>query len=113
MGLKRIFIPNLKSFRKIEKISQMKLAEKCDTDASYIGQIEMGIRFPSMELIEKIARALKIEPYRFFMEDPGDPYADLGDLTDFLSKLPNYTREDMIDRLDAAIKAAVREALRP
>jgi transcriptional regulator with XRE-family HTH domain len=113
MGLKQNFVQNLKMFRKIEKISQMKLAEKCDTDTSYIGQIEMGIRFPSIDLIEKMARALRVEPYRLFMDEPGETYGDLDDITDFLTKLPNHTREDMIDRLNTAIKAAVRQALYP
>jgi transcriptional regulator with XRE-family HTH domain len=111
MSLKQIFVQNLKKLRKIKKISQMKLAEKCDTDASYIGQIEMGIRFPSMELIEKIARALRVEPYRLFMEEPDEPCGDLDDITVFLTKLPNQAREELIDRLDAAIKAAVRQTV--
>ena len=44
----------------------MKLAEFCNTSPSYIGDIEIGRRFPSMELIEKIAEILRIEPYQFF-----------------------------------------------
>jgi predicted transcriptional regulator len=38
----------LKKSRNIEGVSQMKLAELRDTSPSYIGQIEMGKRFPSM-----------------------------------------------------------------
>jgi len=46
----------------------MKMAELCDTAPSYIGDIEIGRRFPSMDMIEKIADILKIEPYLFFKE---------------------------------------------
>ena len=46
----------------------MKLAEYCDTATSYIGDIEIGRRFPSMEMIEKMADVLRIEPYYFFKE---------------------------------------------
>ena len=66
MTIKQIFIQNLKEFRKKEGLSQMKLAEYCNTSPSYIGDIEIGRRFPSMELIEKIAEILRIEPYHFF-----------------------------------------------
>jgi transcriptional regulator with XRE-family HTH domain len=66
MTLKQIFIRNLKEFRKKEGISQMKLAEYCETSASYIGEIEIGRKFPSTEMIEKIAKVLRIEPYLFF-----------------------------------------------
>ena len=66
MTLKQLFIRNLKEFRKKEGFSQMKLAEQCNTATSYIGDIEVGRRFPSMEMIEKMANVLKIEPYHFF-----------------------------------------------
>ena len=71
MTLKQIFIQNLKEFRKKEGLSQMKLAEYCQTAHSYIGEIEAGRKFPSMELIEKIAIMLKIEPYNFFISRTG------------------------------------------
>jgi transcriptional regulator with XRE-family HTH domain len=68
MKLKQIFIANLKEFRKRKRFSQMKLAEKCDTAASYIGEIEIGRKFPSTEMIEKIAKALNIEPQWLFWD---------------------------------------------
>ncbi|MCL2269835.1 MAG: helix-turn-helix transcriptional regulator [Treponema sp.] len=45
----------------------MKLAEFCNTAPSYIGEIEIGRKFPSTEMIEKIARGLRIEPYHLFI----------------------------------------------
>jgi transcriptional regulator with XRE-family HTH domain len=69
MALKDVFVMNLKKFRKQKKFSQMKLAEKCNTAASYIGEIEIGRKFPSIEMIENIARALDIEAYRLFVDD--------------------------------------------
>ena len=49
----------------------MKLAEYCGTAHSYIGEIEVGRKFPSMELIEKIAKILRVEPYLFFKSRTG------------------------------------------
>jgi transcriptional regulator with XRE-family HTH domain len=72
MTLKKIFIRNLKEFRKKEGISQMKLAEYCGTSTGYIGEIEIGRKFPSMEMIEKIANILRIEPYLFFKSFTGN-----------------------------------------
>jgi len=71
MTLKQVFVQNLKEFRKKEGISQMKLAEYCGTAHSYIGEIEVGRKFPSMDLIEKIAKTLRIEPYLFFKSKSG------------------------------------------
>jgi transcriptional regulator with XRE-family HTH domain len=68
MGLREIFIQNLREYRKERGISQAMLAEKCETSTSYIGQIEIGNRFPSLEMIEKMALALQIKPYLFFCD---------------------------------------------
>jgi len=113
MGLKQNFISNLKRLRKIEGLSQMKLAEKCDTDASYIGQIEIGQRFPSIELIERIARVLAVEPYRLFMEDPGASGEGGDEVLDFLSRLPLRVRVSLVERLTTALTDCVKQTLTP
>jgi transcriptional regulator with XRE-family HTH domain len=69
MDMNRLFILNLKKWRKITGLSQGKLAEKCDTAHSYIRQIECGNRSPSFALIGKIADALQIEPYQLFYDE--------------------------------------------
>jgi transcriptional regulator with XRE-family HTH domain len=113
MDLKQVFIVNLKNFRKIEGFSQMKLAEKCNTDVSYIGQIEIGRRFPSIELIEKIALALEVEPYRLFMNEPGKAYGTMDQTTEFLTHIPCDVRRGIIDRLSTALSVCVKETLTP
>ena len=113
MEIKSIFVKNLKKFRKIEGISQLKLARECNTDASYIGQIEMGRRFPSIKLLEKIAKALSIEPYRFFMEDSGQQYGKLDETEDFLLKLPPNIRKELIKRFTIAINTCVKGVFNP
>lgn len=69
MDLQDIFISNLKIIRKGKRITQEKFAELCDTDTSYIGQIETRKRFPSVSFIEKIAVALGVEPYQLFKDE--------------------------------------------
>jgi len=66
MTFQEIFITNLKDYRKLLKISQAKLAELCDSSQAYIAEIEVGKKFPSPDMIEKIASALKVESYRLF-----------------------------------------------
>ena len=66
MDLQDIFISNLKRFRKLRHITQEELAERCNTETSYIGQIEIRKRFPSLPLIEKIAEALEIQAYQLY-----------------------------------------------
>jgi transcriptional regulator with XRE-family HTH domain len=113
MNLKAIFVRNLKKFRNIEGISQMKLAELCDTSLSYIGQIETGKRFPSIKLIEKMAAVFQVEPYRFFMDDSGNAFGVLDETTSFIIRLPKRIRAELIARLNAAIEACVKDTLSP
>jgi len=69
MTFLKLFIANLKGFRKGRCISQGKLAEICGTGQNYIEDIEEGKQFPSLDMIEKIAAALEIEPYRLFQDN--------------------------------------------
>lgn len=67
MDLRNVFISNIKEYRKQRKLSQMALAEKCGTSTSYIGEIEIGKKLPSIEMIQKIADSLEIQPFKLFM----------------------------------------------
>jgi transcriptional regulator with XRE-family HTH domain len=69
MGIQEILMVNMRKYRKEAKLTQEKLAELCDTDTCYIGQIENGRRFPSLEYVERIANALKIAPYMLFYDE--------------------------------------------
>jgi transcriptional regulator with XRE-family HTH domain len=106
MDLKQVFIQNLRKFRNIKGFSQMKLAELCDTTTNYIGEIEIGRRFPSLKLIEKISAVLEVEPYRFFIDVSGETFGlqsggDLDETINLLAKLPNPLRLSIINRISA------------
>jgi transcriptional regulator with XRE-family HTH domain len=101
MGLKHIFIHNLRRFRNSKGISQMKLAELCDTAPSYIGEIEIGRRFPSLTLIEKIGKELNIEPYRFFIEETEEYQGEMDEIINLFSKLPDQQRLNIINRISS------------
>ena len=70
MGIQTVFSENMRKYRKKAKLTQEKLAELCNTDHRYIGQIETGVRCPSLEYVERIAAALKIAPYCLFYTEP-------------------------------------------
>jgi transcriptional regulator with XRE-family HTH domain len=103
MKLKQIFIRNLKDFRKKEGFSQMKLAEHCNTSPSYIGEIETGRKFPSTEMIEKIARVLRIEPYHLFVNRTENDEPPGSEKTYPL--LPNSMKHEIKSEIDSAVAA--------
>ena len=105
MTLKQVFIRNLKEFRKKEGISQMKLAEYCGTSASYIGEIEIGRKFPSTEMIEKIAKILRIEPYLFFKNQTGNSV--LTDIENKKPRMPYSSKKQLQKQVKAHIKKQI------
>jgi transcriptional regulator with XRE-family HTH domain len=107
--LKQIFIRNLKELRKKEGFSQMKLAEYCNTAPSYIGDIEIGRRFPSMDMIEKMADILRIEPYRFF-KNQTDNNAN-PDTENIFPRLPNSMKKQIATQIKTQIDQSTSEIL--
>ena len=69
MTFQELFIINLKNFRKVRGFSQFKLAELCDSSQAYIAEIEVGKKFPSPDMIERIASALDLESYCLFQNE--------------------------------------------
>ena len=109
MTLKQVFIKNLKEFRKKEGLSQMKLAEYCNTAPSYIGQIETGLRFPSLELVEKMADILRIEPYHFFKKKTVKN--DNSDTESIFPLLPNSIKKQISTQIKTQLDRSTSEIL--
>jgi transcriptional regulator with XRE-family HTH domain len=70
VNIQELFISNLKNYRKAKNISQLQLALRCDSAQTYISEIEVGKKFPSPDMIEKIAKALNIESWYLFQNTP-------------------------------------------
>lgn len=58
---------NIKKYRKEKGLTQLQLAIKCSLSVDHISGIERGIFNPSVKTIFKIAEALNVEVYKFFM----------------------------------------------
>ena len=58
---------NIKKYRKEKGLTQLQLAIKCSLSVDHISGIERGILNPSVKTIFKIAEALNVEVYKFFM----------------------------------------------
>jgi len=107
MQLRKILVQNLRKIRRERGITQAALAEKCGTDTSYIGQIEIGKRFPSLELIEKMAKVLKINPYLLFYIE-SDDNTDEKILKKKKDTISDTKKEELTNRLTDAIRRIVK-----
>jgi transcriptional regulator with XRE-family HTH domain len=113
MELMKIFVYNMKKYRKKRQISQMKLAEMLNTSTSYIGEIEITNRVPSMAMVERIAKALKIEPFRLFVDDKARKGTITRKNSQYLDNLTSVERQDMSENLNSLITNVIDKYLHP
>lgn len=68
MDIIRVFGTNVRKYRTAIGVSQEKFAEMCGLHRTYISDIERFQRSISLENIQRIADALKIETFKLFLE---------------------------------------------
>ena len=68
-NIREVLAANLKKYRQARGWSQAKLAEKVGTSTQYIGTLEIKGKFPSSEMVHKLAAALGIDPTELFYKE--------------------------------------------
>jgi transcriptional regulator with XRE-family HTH domain len=68
-NIQEILRANVRRARKELGYSQMKLAELCGVSTSFLGEIELGRKFPSAQTLQKLADALGLRPFQLFLEE--------------------------------------------
>ena len=75
--LANVFGRRLRLLRKANNLTQEQLGKKADIDYKHIGAIERGVKTPSFEAIERIAKVLKVNYYELFLPDLKAPKDDV------------------------------------
>jgi transcriptional regulator with XRE-family HTH domain len=99
-NIREILAENIKRYRKKLGITQPELAERADISTNFIGMIEQKRKFPSPELLDRIAKALNIETSELFVTS-ASPQAELRQL-----------HKEILADLDRAIGEAVGKAIK-
>jgi transcriptional regulator with XRE-family HTH domain len=89
----------MKERRRILSISQAKLAERVSTSTHYIAQIEQENKFPSPEMLERIAAALEIDTPQLFSMDS------------FTDEAAKRFQEGILSDIETAIAQAVNSRM--
>ncbi|MDR0497308.1 MAG: helix-turn-helix transcriptional regulator [Treponema sp.] len=98
VNIKETFARNLRESRRKCGLTQEKLAEKAEVSTHYIAMIEISRYIPSVETIERLAKALNIEIYELFIV-PLSPAMEMKQL-----------HQAMIANLKDIVKKSVEEA---
>jgi transcriptional regulator with XRE-family HTH domain len=70
MDLRKAFARNLRGARTSKKVSQEELAERAQLDRTYISALERCLYSASLDTIERIAKALGVEPASLLEREP-------------------------------------------
>ena len=99
ISLKQLLAFNMKEQRRILGISQAALAERISTSTHYIAMIELERKTPSLDMLERIAKALQIDPHELF----------------FLHKTPKVSlrklQETVLQDIEKAVSNVISERL--
>jgi transcriptional regulator with XRE-family HTH domain len=99
-SLRTLLASNIKKRRKALGTSQTVLAEKVGTSTHYIGQIEQCKKFPSSEMLERIAAALEMDSPELFSTEV---------FTDEAIKIVQDKVQADLDEVSISIKKRIAE----
>jgi len=77
-------------------ITQANLAEKVQTSTHYIGQIELGNKFPTPEMLERIAASLELDSPQLFS------------MNSFPTEVMRQFQQGLLSDVEAAVISAIR-----
>lgn len=69
MSLRERVAKNLRRLRQENSVSQEELAHRAQVNRNYVGMIEREEYSVSVDLLEKLAAALGVDPLEFFRAD--------------------------------------------
>ena len=67
--IRHLFGKNLRRLRDMQNLSQMGLSIRADLTHNFINDIEKGKKWVSTDTLAKLAGALQVEPFQFFLPD--------------------------------------------
>jgi transcriptional regulator with XRE-family HTH domain len=72
--IRQLLASNIRKYRHARGWSQAKFAERVNTSAHYVGMLETQTKYPSPEMVERLAAALGIDSTDLFRGDidPGE-----------------------------------------
>ena len=95
-SLRALLAHNIKERRRILGITQANLAEKVQTSTHYIGQIELGNKFPTPEMLERIAASLELDSPQLFS------------MNSFPTEVMRQFQQGLLSDVEAAVISAIR-----
>ena len=114
IGIRQVLALNLKKNRQKCGLTQEKLAEKAGISAHYLAMVEVAKKFPTPEMLDKLAQALKIDTVQLFDVSATPEGALLHleqSIVQNLETIIKKTNQDFIGKINQTVHKAINEAL--
>src|SRR5229473_4798085 len=94
-----LFGRRIRAIREAASLSRELVAEKADITVNYLGEIERGEKWPSLEVIEQLAEALSVSSHAFFEFEAEETESGV-----LLSKLQHMLANRNTEQLQQALR---------
>ena len=72
MTLREVVAGNLRRLRNAQGLSQEELADRADVNRNYVGMLEREEHAATVDMLEKLAEVLRVDPIEFLRRAPAD-----------------------------------------
>jgi transcriptional regulator with XRE-family HTH domain len=110
-NIKQLVALNIKQYRSKCGLTQAKLAEKANASTQYIAMIELGRKFPSLEMLERLAAALEVDNLDLFSPPPFPSENLINHQKTFLAELEKEIGTSVNKAVQKAVKNVVNNYL--
>lgn len=95
----------IKYLRRMKEISQEELALKAGINPAYLGQVERGLKCPTVDTLYKIAKAMEISPAEFLRSEELSDFSEkqTKQLQTLLSRVPAEKRNQLMQVLEQMV----------
>ena len=104
VNIREVLAANIKENRRKKGLTQEKLAEMADISLNYLAILELARKFPSGEMLERLAKVLEIEPHELFFVAPS-PQNEL-------EKLRREIKSDINNAFSERLEQAIAEVIK-
>jgi transcriptional regulator with XRE-family HTH domain len=108
-NIREVLAKNIKDYRRKNGFSQDKLAELAGISSQYLATVETCRKFPTPEVLERLAKSLEVETHELFSAAP-TPQDELEKIRqDIRQDIRQEFRQEIIGEVVRTIKLALSD----
>jgi len=115
VSIREILALNLKEYRRKSGFTQEKLAEKAGISANYLSMVEISRKFPTPEMLDRLAQALDIHTFQLFdptaTPDGALLHLEQAIIENIKTVIRRTIKQDMVSEINQTVSKAIKLAL--